>query len=198
MGLPEILSLTWWRHQMETFSALQAIFAGNSPHKGQWRGTLMFSVICVWINGWINNGEAVDLRRPRAHYDVTVMNWRICRFCVIPVATLVLFCFRKPQTINIVVRIPMLLRHHPVVTSSELHFTKLHLGLIASQNNATRHSIKVGGTTLGIIIPSAGINMLFLSKYQKLVSIWLDVSEIINTFANYLCCVYHNQSIFFI
>ena len=26
-----------------------------------------------WINGWINNREAGDLRRHRAHYDVTVM-----------------------------------------------------------------------------------------------------------------------------
>ena len=67
----------WWRHQMETFSALLAICAGNSrvnsPHKGQWRGALMFSSICAWINGWINNREVGDLRRNRAHYDVTVM-----------------------------------------------------------------------------------------------------------------------------
>ena len=45
----------------------------NSPHKGQWRGALMFSLICVWINGWVNNGEAGDLIRHRVHYDVTVM-----------------------------------------------------------------------------------------------------------------------------
>ena len=45
----------------------------NSPHKGQWRGALMFFLICAWINGWINNGEAGDLRRHRAHYDVTAM-----------------------------------------------------------------------------------------------------------------------------
>ena len=68
---------TWWRHQMETFSALLAICAGNSPvnspHKGQWRGALMFSLICAWINGWVNNHEAGDLRRHRAHYDVTVI-----------------------------------------------------------------------------------------------------------------------------
>ena len=43
------------------------------PHKGQWRRALMLSLICVWINGWVNNGEAGDLRRHRAHYDVTVM-----------------------------------------------------------------------------------------------------------------------------
>ena len=43
------------------------------PHKGQWRGALMFSLICVWINGWVKNREGGDLRRHRAHYDVIVM-----------------------------------------------------------------------------------------------------------------------------
>ena len=33
----------------------------------------MFSLICVWINGWVNNREAGDLRRHRGHYDVNVM-----------------------------------------------------------------------------------------------------------------------------
>ena len=70
---------SWWRHQMETFSALQALYAGkspvpvNSPHKGQWRGALMFSLICVWMNGWVNIREAGDLRRHRGHYNVNVM-----------------------------------------------------------------------------------------------------------------------------
>ena len=45
----------------------------NSPHKGQWRGALMFSLICAWINTWVNNREAGDLRRHRAHYDIIVM-----------------------------------------------------------------------------------------------------------------------------
>ena len=44
----------------------------NSPHKSQWRGALMFSLICVWINGWVNNREAGDLRRYRAPL------WRHC------------------------------------------------------------------------------------------------------------------------
>ena len=43
-------------------------------HKGQWRGALMFSLICAWINGRVNNREAGDLRRHRAHYDVSVMD----------------------------------------------------------------------------------------------------------------------------
>ena len=42
-------------------------------HKLEWRGALMFALICVWINGWVNNREAGDLRRYRTHYDVTVM-----------------------------------------------------------------------------------------------------------------------------
>ena len=50
----------------------------NSPHKGQWRGLLMFSFICTWIDGWVNNGEAGGLRRYRAHYDVIVM-WSFVR-----------------------------------------------------------------------------------------------------------------------
>ena len=42
----------------------------NFPHKGQWRGDLMFSLTCAWVNGWVNNR---DLRHHRAHYDVIVM-----------------------------------------------------------------------------------------------------------------------------
>ena len=48
----------------------------NSPHKGQWRGALMISLICVWVNGWVNNHEAGDLRRHRTHYDVIVLGKR--------------------------------------------------------------------------------------------------------------------------
>ena len=45
----------------------------NSSHKGQWRDAVMISLICVCINGWVNNREAGDLRRYRAHYDAAVM-----------------------------------------------------------------------------------------------------------------------------
>ena len=82
-----------WRYQMEIFPALLAIVRGkhrtpvNSPHKGQCRGAVMFSLICPWINGWVNNREAGDLRRHGTHYDVTVIElmfvlqsnpWRMC------------------------------------------------------------------------------------------------------------------------
>ena len=49
----------------------------NSPHKGQWRGALMFSLIYARINGWVNNREAGDLRHHRTHHDVIVMWYRV-------------------------------------------------------------------------------------------------------------------------
>ena len=73
---------------METFSALLALCAGNSPgpvnspHKGQWREALMFSLICARINDWVNNREAGDLRRHRGHYDVNVMIAKQTGACV--------------------------------------------------------------------------------------------------------------------
>ena len=39
-----------------------------------WRGALMFSLICAWINGWVNTRESDDLRRLRVHYDASLMN----------------------------------------------------------------------------------------------------------------------------
>ena len=71
--------LAWWRHQMETFPRYWPFVRGfhrspvNPQHKGQWRGALMFSLIWPWINGWVNNRDAGDLGRHRAHYDVIVM-----------------------------------------------------------------------------------------------------------------------------
>ena len=45
----------------------------NCPHKGQWRGYLMFPLICARTNGWVNNRDVGDLGRHSAHYDIIVM-----------------------------------------------------------------------------------------------------------------------------
>ena len=65
-----------WKHFPRYWPFVQGIHRSpvNSLHKGQWRGALMFSLICVWINVWVNNREAGDLRCHHVHYDVTVMN----------------------------------------------------------------------------------------------------------------------------
>ena len=61
-----------WKHFSRYWPFVRGIHRSlvNSP---QWRGDLMFSSICVWINGWVNNPEAGDLRRYLAHFDVIVM-----------------------------------------------------------------------------------------------------------------------------
>ena len=64
-----------WRHFPHYWPFVQGIHRSpvNSPHKGQWCGALMFSLICAWINAWVNNREAGDLRSHRAHHDDIVM-----------------------------------------------------------------------------------------------------------------------------
>ena len=64
-----------WKHFPRYWAFLQGIHRSpvNSPHKGQWRGALRFFWSAPWINGWVNNREAGDLRRHHAHYDAIVM-----------------------------------------------------------------------------------------------------------------------------
>ena len=63
-----------WKHFPRYWPSVRGIHRSpvNSPCKGQWRGALMYSLICAWINSWVHNREAGDLRRHHAHYDVTV------------------------------------------------------------------------------------------------------------------------------
>ena len=64
-----------WKHFPRNWPFVREIHRSpvNFPHKDQWRGALMFSLIYVWINDWVNNREAGDLRRQHGHYDVIVM-----------------------------------------------------------------------------------------------------------------------------
>ena len=64
-----------WKHFPRYWPFVRGIHLspGNSPHKCQWREGLMFSLIWAWINGRVSNRKAGDLRRNRAHHDITVM-----------------------------------------------------------------------------------------------------------------------------
>ena len=85
-------TLTWWHHQMETFSALLALCVGNSPVTGEFPSqrpvTRSFDVFFdLRLNKRLSKQPwgFVDLRRHRAHYDVTVMStlnktYKVCRF----------------------------------------------------------------------------------------------------------------------
>ena len=69
-----------WKHFPRYWPFVRGIHRSpvNSPHKGQWRGALMCSLICV--NKRLNNREAGDLRRHRAYNDVIVM--KKCTMCL--------------------------------------------------------------------------------------------------------------------
>ena len=64
-----------WKHFLRYWPFVRGIHRSlvNSPHKGQWRGALMFSLICACINGWVNNCKAGNLGRHCTHYDIIVM-----------------------------------------------------------------------------------------------------------------------------
>ena len=64
-----------WKHFPRYWPFVRGIHRSpvNSPHKGKWRGALMFSLMCARINGWVNNRGTGDLKRHRAYYVVTVM-----------------------------------------------------------------------------------------------------------------------------
>ena len=77
-----VVYFPWWRHDdvkwkhfPHHWSCVRGVHRSplNSLHKGQWRGALMFSLLSAWLNAWVNNREAGDLRSYRAHFDVTVM-----------------------------------------------------------------------------------------------------------------------------
>ena len=70
-----MMSVIKWKHFPRYWPFVRGIHRSpvNSPHTGQWRGALMCCLISAWINGWVSNREAGDLRRHRVHYDVIAM-----------------------------------------------------------------------------------------------------------------------------
>ena len=78
-----------WDDQWDVMTSSNGnIFHGTSPLSGEFTSHRFipltkasyaklwcFPLICAWINGWVNNREAGDLRPHRAHYVVIVMSW---------------------------------------------------------------------------------------------------------------------------
>ena len=80
-----------WKHFPRYWTFVRGIHRSpvNNPHKSQWRGAFIFSLICDWINRWVNNREAGDLRRYRAHYNVTVMGLAVMSIKWLPYGEIV-------------------------------------------------------------------------------------------------------------
>ena len=92
-----------WKHFPRYWPFVQGIHRSpvNSPHKGQWRGASMFTLICARINGWVNNREAGDLRRYRGHYGVTVMSSPYFKAHPTMLTYCILITYRGRQLFNI-------------------------------------------------------------------------------------------------
>ena len=125
-----------WRHFPRNWSFVRGIhrLPLNSPRKGKWREAFMFSFICAWIHGWVNNRQADDWRRHRAHYDVTVKDALLAvvvgdglHHATRPDA-LVLWCLSSPTTptTNISWPIPICFIHYIlyyIESKRELHWS---------------------------------------------------------------------------
>ena len=63
-----------WKHFPCYWTFVRGIHRSpvNFSHKGQWRGVLMFSLICAWINGWVNNTVRLVI------WDTSRPLWRHC------------------------------------------------------------------------------------------------------------------------
>ena len=65
---------SWWRHQdLLGFCEGNPSVTGGVPSQRPVTRSFAVSLIWAWTNGGANNRDAGDLRRYRAHYDVTVV-----------------------------------------------------------------------------------------------------------------------------
>ena len=136
----------------------------NSPHKGQWRGALMFSLICVWINGWVNNREAGDLRCYIAHYDVTVMEFLFCK-----ATHHAMFFSSKKETANVCTEMVTPLPIHMCMFCNN-KFTMLAMTLVLVE--AFHHTTK---STVSLSMISVTVNISLQRKsaadYDELICV---------------------------
>ena len=124
-----------WKHFPRYWPFVRGIHRSpaNSPHKGQCRGALMFSLICAWINAWVNNREAGDLSCHRAHYDViasyNIMHSReksIVFFITPHVFKLDKSLFSVYARVNFIVTIPSVILDNLISKRSNIHGKPLY------------------------------------------------------------------------
>ena len=181
---------------METFSALLALCVGihlslvNSSHRGQWRWALMFSLVCAWTNRWVNNQNAGNLRRHRAHCDVTVMlRWiaKAPHFYTVPVSSTVWFRYIKVKFLINIHKI------HPIVRGRTVWgvFCEIRvwsvLGIAALYEVSDCYGLLYGNQLYIIWI-------LFFVKCCTLIVNWRRDCHIINN--SFIWWIIHNRRLY--
>ena len=133
--------ISWWRHQWKHFTSYWPFVRGTTGHrwipltKGQWRGALMFSLICAWTSNWANNQNDGDLKRHFVHYGVTVMYYQIARTSTRPMKYLdlwqgTLFSMWKDITLGQTgVSVRCLFSSAALATPLKLNFWGSHYGV---------------------------------------------------------------------
>ena len=162
---------TWWRHQMETFSALLATCAVNSPVTGDFPAQRPVArsfdfFICVWINGWVNNREAGDQRHYHAHYDVTVMTSDIFTR-----SSNVWLVHKSDMSLSSITLSPLRWRHndHAGVSNHQPHGCLLNR--LFRRKSKKTSKLRVTGLCAGNS-PGTGDFPAQMASYAENVSIW--------------------------
>ena len=94
------------------------------------QGTTLVMLTCVWINGRVNNHDAGDLRRHRAHYDVTVMTWSCCMVSFPVASTLQILTLASWNHINEIIKIHI----NTLKFDYNFHFSDWKISIIYSHN----------------------------------------------------------------
>ena len=101
----------------------------NSPHKGQWRGALVFSLICFWINAWVNNREAGDC--PACRTSLIATRFLVVVICpIIKCVTVLEFSFILFDLCLFITIFNFILNYVPIVTFWIFTYHKIWILLI--------------------------------------------------------------------
>ena len=122
-----------WKHFPRYWPFVRGIHRPPmNSHKGQWRWSFMFSLICARINRWVNNREAGDLRRYRVHYDVIVMLiwFALKEIQLVSIILCSRWCFSSPRLtvlpLSITPKRGMILHYHLYTPTTWLTLCRRH------------------------------------------------------------------------
>ena len=192
-----------WKHFPRYWPFVRGIhrWPVNSPHRCQWRGVLMLSLIWAWINGWVNTCEAGDLRRHRAHYDVIAMrhiHTHSGTKCCQPVSRPSHLDNENPYTWKDAhyITVVLLMAWHPRLEVSSLwkSFFVLMVGMV--ENSCCTCFAKI---TTGCLVPRPKLNLRAGSRFapsqpetplqSKAISLMHGLSANLESALNFSCCI---------
>ena len=102
-----------WKHFHRYWLFVRGIHLSRWIPRTKASDAEMFSLICASINACVNNREASDLRRHRAHYDVIVLYYFFIKLFPIKSNLIHSFVLHRNMTVPILVWCGLLLKSTP-------------------------------------------------------------------------------------